>query len=46
MAHQLNSPVISITFNISLILIDLYQYTSLPLVKYLVRPEDMVEQFS
>ena len=44
MAHQLNSPVISTTLNISFILVDRYQYTSPPLVKHLVRSKNMVEQ--
>jgi hypothetical protein len=41
--HQLNSLLIGTTFNISLIHVDRYQYTS-PLVKHLVRPEDIIEQ--
>jgi hypothetical protein len=44
MAHQLNSLVTSTTSNISLILVDRYQYTFPPIVKHLVRPENMVEQ--
>jgi hypothetical protein len=45
MAHQLNSPIISTTLIISLILVYQYRYTS-PLVKHHVRPKYMVEQLS
>jgi hypothetical protein len=40
---QLTAPVISTTLNISIILVDRYQYTS-PLIKHLARLEDMIEQ--
>jgi hypothetical protein len=43
MTHQLSSVIISTTLNISLILVDQYQYTSL-LGRHLVRPNDMFEQ--
>jgi hypothetical protein len=43
MAHELSFSIISTTLNISLSLVDQYQYTS-PLVRHLIRPEDMVEQ--
>jgi hypothetical protein len=44
MVHQLNSLVISTTLNISLVPIDRYQYTPPPVVRHLVRLEDMDEQ--
>jgi hypothetical protein len=43
-AHQLNSLIISATLDVSLVLVDWYQYASSSLLRHLVRSIDIVEQ--
>jgi hypothetical protein len=43
-AHRLNSLIISATLDVSLVLVDWYQYASSSLLRHLVRSIDIVEQ--